>query len=56
MWGVIGIYLWPVGLTGALRLAKPGSSWARKRYDAEKLARSQERYGAEARVHKPAAA
>lgn len=56
MWGVFGLYLWPVGLTGALRLAKPESAWAKKRYDAERLARSHERYGAEAKVHKPAAA
>lgn len=53
MWGVIGIYVWPIGLTGALRLAKPDSAWAKKRYDEEKLARARERYGAEATIHKP---
>jgi hypothetical protein len=53
MWGVFGIYLWPVALAGALRLAKPDSWWARRRYDAEKLSRSNRRYGSEAEVHKP---
>ncbi|HKJ34943.1 MAG TPA: hypothetical protein VKA36_00100 [Solirubrobacterales bacterium] len=56
MWGVFGIYIGPVGIIGATRLAKPDSWWARNRYDAEKLARSRERYGAEEKVHKPAAA
>lgn len=55
MWGVFGIYLWPVALVGALRLAKPDSSWARRRYDAAKLRRSNERYAAEAEPHPPAA-
>lgn len=53
MWAVFGVYLWPVGLTGALRIAKPDSWWARNRYDADKLARADERYGGEAEVHKP---
>ena len=53
MWAVFGIYLWPVGLTGAVRLAKPGSWWARNRYDEAKVARSDERYAPEAEVHKP---
>jgi hypothetical protein len=56
LWGVFGIYLWPVGIIGALRLAKPQSWWARRRYDAEKRDRSQRRYGAEAEIHKPEAA
>lgn len=53
MWGVVGIYIPPIGVIGALRLAKPGSPWAKKRYDAEKLARSRERYGDEAKVFAP---
>ncbi|HSI80950.1 MAG TPA: hypothetical protein VK919_09895 [Solirubrobacterales bacterium] len=56
MWGVLGIYLSPLALIGAIRLAKPGSAWARRRYDGAKLARSHERYGAEAKIHKPAEA
>lgn len=56
MWGVFGIYLWPIGLIGALRLAKPQSWWARNRYDADKRDRSQSRYGVEAEIHKPEAA
>ena len=54
LWAVFGVYFWPVGLTGAVRIAKPDSWWARNRYDAAKLARADERYGAEAEVHKPA--
>jgi hypothetical protein len=53
MWGVLGIYIGPVGIIGAARLAKPDSWWARKYYDNEKLARAQERYGAEEEIHKP---
>jgi hypothetical protein len=53
MWGVFGFYLWPVGLIGAIRLAKPDSWWARHRYEEAKLARSHERYDVEAEVHKP---
>lgn len=50
MWGVVGIYIPPVGVIGAIRLAKPGSPWAKKRYDAEKMTRSRERYGDETRA------
>lgn len=56
LWGVLGIYIGPVALIGAIRLAKPDSWWSRRRYDAAKLARSQQRYGAEAEIHKPAEA
>lgn len=56
IWGVLGIYLGPIALVGASRLAKPGSWWARRRYGPAKLARSTDRYGAEATIHKPAEA
>lgn len=56
LWGVLGIYLSPLALIGAVRLAKPDSWWARSRYDAERLARAHERYGPEATIHKPAEA
>lgn len=56
MWGVLGIYLSPIALIGAIRLAKPHSWWARRRYDGAKLSRAQERYGAEEKIHKPAEA
>lgn len=55
MWAVLGIYISPIALVGALRLAKPDSRWARDRYDPEKLARSHARYAVEAEVHKPEA-
>jgi hypothetical protein len=55
IWGVIGLYFWPVALVGAVRLAHPGSRWARKYYDdkPERLERSHKRYGHQADVHTP---
>jgi hypothetical protein len=53
IWGVLGIYIGPVAIFSAIRLARPHSWWARNRYDTRKLARSQKRFGAEAEVHKP---
>jgi hypothetical protein len=49
--GLVGIFVPPVSLVGAVRLASPTSPWARRRYDAEskKLARSHARF---ARVRK----
>ncbi|NUR85368.1 MAG: hypothetical protein HOY71_14900 [Nonomuraea sp.] len=40
--GLIGVYLTPLALIGAIRLARPGSPWARWRYrpESRKLARS----------------
>jgi hypothetical protein len=54
MWAVVGVYVSPVALIGAWRLAKPGSWWAGRRYDEAKLARARERYAGEETVHKPA--
>ncbi|GAA0982751.1 hypothetical protein GCM10009555_053180 [Acrocarpospora macrocephala] len=41
--GLLGIYLTPLALIGAIRLARPGSPWARWRYRSKpyKLARAQ---------------
>jgi hypothetical protein len=44
--GVIGLFVPVVAFVGAVRLARPGSPWARWRYDAAKLARSEERFAA----------
>ena len=43
--GLFGLFVMPVGLVGAIRLAKPGSPWARRRYreGSKKLARAQQR-------------
>jgi hypothetical protein len=56
IWGVIGLYLWPVGLIGAVRVAHPGSWWARKRYadEPKKLERARKRYEGATEVHVPA--
>ena len=53
MWGVVGVYIPPVGVIGAMRLARPNSPWARKHYDDAKLARSHKRYAKEAVEHPP---
>lgn len=42
--GVVGFLLWPVGLIGALRLARPRSPWARRVYDPVQRARAFDRY------------
>jgi hypothetical protein len=45
--GVVGMFLLPVGLIGAIRLAKPGSPWANRRYHSgsKKLAKAEKRFG-----------
>ena len=43
--GLIGIVVPIVAIVGALRLAKPSSVWARRRYSDAKLARAQRRFG-----------
>jgi lysyl-tRNA synthetase class 2 len=40
------LVLWPVGLVGACRLAKPHSLWARRFYRDQRLERSRVRYAA----------
>jgi hypothetical protein len=44
--GVVGMLVPPVALVGAIRLAKPGSAWAQRRYapGSAKLARAARRY------------
>ncbi len=56
IWGVLGIYAFPIAIVGASRLAKPNSSWAKNRYDDAKRARSHERYKGEDKIVKPEAA
>ena len=53
MWGVVGIYVTPIAIIGAMRLARPTSTWAKRRYGERKLARSRERYGGEEKAHPP---
>jgi hypothetical protein len=45
--GIAGMLFPLVGLIGAIRLAKPGSPWANRRYkpSSKKLARAEKRYG-----------
>ncbi len=42
--GLIGVFIPSVAMVGAVRLAKPHSPWARRRYDSQKLARAAERF------------
>jgi hypothetical protein len=53
--GVAGIFVWPVAFVGALRLAKPGSPWARLFYKEGKKRRAVERYGERKRAAAEAA-
>lgn len=53
MWGVFGIYMPPVAIIGSLRLARPESHWARKRYGDEKMSRAKSRYAGEDKIHTP---
>lgn len=53
MHGVLGFYITPVAIIGSIRLARPDSRWARKRYDEKKLARSRARYEPEKKIHRP---
>ena len=45
--GLIGMVVPVISLVGAIRLAKPESYWARRRYSPAKLERSRARFGAE---------
>jgi len=42
--GVIGLFVPLVALAGAVRLARPSSLWARRRYSGHRLARASERF------------
>ena len=42
--GVIGLFISPVALVGAIRLAKPASPWAQRRYDEAKRDRALQRF------------
>ncbi len=58
-WTAVGsLLLWPIGLVGALRLAKPHSFWAHRFYRERRLKLSRERYpgaGADSTPAEPAA-
>jgi hypothetical protein len=45
--GLVSIFLPPVGLVAALRLARPGSIWAQLFYDPTRLVRAQARFDPE---------
>ena len=57
IWGVLGLYIPPIAIVTACRLARPSSWWARNRYDEqpEKLERSKRRYKGEEKIVKPGA-
>jgi hypothetical protein len=43
--GVLGLFVPVFAAVGAIRLAQPGSPWARRRYTEKRLARAQTRFG-----------
>jgi hypothetical protein len=45
--GIVGVFFLPVAIIGAIRLAKPGSWWARRRYPRRphRLGRAERRFG-----------
>jgi hypothetical protein len=46
--GIVGLFIPAVALVGAIRLAKPGSRWARRRYEGEKAEKARARFEPEA--------
>ncbi len=50
--GAVGVFLLPAGLLGALRLARPGSPWARRRYPdgGKQMRAARRRYERESRL------
>jgi len=48
--GVVGLFIPVVALVGAVRLGKPSSPWARRRYDDARLRRAEHRFGAGRRL------
>ena len=51
---LFGLFLTPVALVGAVRLARPQSAWARRRYDTRKTARAVRRMADFDRHFRPA--
>jgi hypothetical protein len=47
--GALAVFILPVGLWGALRLGKPDSPWARRRYSGAKLERARARFPPDSR-------
>jgi hypothetical protein len=45
MLGVLGLFVPVFAAVGAVRLAQPGSPWARRRYSDKRLARAEARFG-----------
>ena len=49
---LVALFLWPVAVAGAIRLARPGSWWDRRRYSPAESARARARADAfDARWH-----
>lgn len=48
--GVLGLFVPIFALVGAVRLAQPGSPWARRRYSPERLERARARFAAHRRI------
>jgi hypothetical protein len=55
MHGLVGIFFFPISLYGAVRIAKPGSPWARRRYGEHspaKQAKAEQRFAPDRRTER----
>lgn len=50
IFGIMALVMFPVGIIGAARLARPSSLWARKLYGVKKSVRSEARYPEDRRI------
>jgi hypothetical protein len=50
--GAIGFFLWPLAIYGAVRIGKPGSTYAKRWYGPRKIAKAERRFPAQRRTER----
>jgi hypothetical protein len=50
--GAIGFFLWPLAIYGAVRIGKPGSTYAKRWYSEKKLTKAERRFQADRRTER----
>jgi hypothetical protein len=50
--GAVGFFLWPLAIYGAVRIGKPGSTWAKRWYGERKLAKAERRFPPDRRTER----
>jgi hypothetical protein len=50
--GAIGFFLWPLAIYGAVRIGKPGSTYAKRWYGSRKIAKAEKRFPAQRRTER----